>query len=185
MWLGGLLSALALAGLGGVAAVAIRRRKKVHAVRLERPTVEPRRDRTPIPTTQPTTVTSRIPAQPGYVVATATPAFAERPFTTSPVSQLRQPPAVDGRGLAHAGAAVTLPHDRLATAAERRALINRMVDASPDRANPFRTRKARLHRAKLIEQSIGRQFPGGKSRIDLSQYPMNWPELAPGHPAAA
>ena len=184
MWLGGLLSALALAGLGGVAAVAIRRRKKVHAVRLERPIVEPR-DRAPIPAVASTTVGSAIPATSSYIVASTTPAFATRPFASSPISHIGQASALDSRGLAHAGAAVPLPRERLATAAERRALIARMVDASPDRANPFRTRKARLHRAKLIEQSIGRQFPGGKSRIDLSQYPMNWPELAPGHPAAA
>ncbi len=78
-----------------------------------------------------------------------------------------------------------LPRERLATATERRALIDRMARATPDRANPFHSLKARLHRAKLIEQSIGRNFPGGKSRIDLSQYPMNWPELARRHPAAA
>lgn len=185
MWLGGLLSALALAGLGGVAALAYRRRKSAEAVRLERPKVEPRRDRGPLPAAQPTTVASRIPATPEFIVASATPSFAERPFASSPVSQIRQTPALDNRGLAHAGAAVSLPRERLATSEERRSLITRLVDASPDRANPFRTRKARLHRAKLIEQSIGRQFPAGKSRIDLSQYPMNWPELAQGHPAAA
>lgn len=88
-------------------------------------------------------------------------------------------------GLAHAGAAIALPSTLPDSAAERRALLDRLVAAQPDRANPFRTPKARRHRARLIMQSIGRTFETGKSRIDLSQYPMNWPELAANRPAAA
>ncbi|MEO5705812.1 MAG: hypothetical protein ABIT10_02945 [Alteraurantiacibacter sp.] len=187
MWLGGLLSILALAGLGGVAATALRRRRKVEAVRLERPKLDP-------VTAKPLTsmVTSSIPA-PAFadfiaapLVTTPAVAVATEPqVITSPVSPFRHAPATDNKGLSHSGAAVSLPRERLATAEERRALINRMTDAEPDRANPFHSRKARLHRAKLIEQSIGRSFTGGKSRIDLSQYPMNWPELAQGRSAAA
>jgi hypothetical protein len=175
MWLGGLLSILALAGLGGVAAVAMRRRRKVEAVRLERPKLDPVTGK---PLSAPS-ITAPVAA------ATVTSSIPASRHFGSPISQLHQPAASDARGLSHSGAAVSLPRERLATPEERRALINRMVDAEPDRANPFRSRKARLHRAKLIEQSIGRRFPGGKSRIDLSQYPMNWPELAQGRSAAA
>lgn len=165
-------------------------------MRLERPIVAPGAERIAARTTttpaQAATVTASIPAPvtPDFIasplVTTPAVAAATAPqVITSPVSQLRQTPATDSRGLAHAGAAVPLPRERLTSSNDRRTLINRMVGAEPDRANPFRTRKARLHRAKLVEQSIGRKFPGGKSRIDLSQYPMNWPELASDHPAAA
>jgi hypothetical protein len=39
------------------------------------------------------------------------------------------------------------------TGAAREALLKRMVDAPPDAANPFTTRKARMHRARLILQT--------------------------------
>ncbi|MXO72562.1 hypothetical protein [Alteraurantiacibacter buctensis] len=211
MWIGALLSALALAGLAGVAGVAISRRRKVHDlrdVRIERPTVDadgrplntaPVRAAAPLTVVTPTTPPARdvslteargtfapAPVQARVVDATpvaagAAPAMARNfpePTTT------RGPSRADAL-LANSGAAVALPRERLATPQERRALIERLAAARPDRANPFRSHKARLHRAKLIEQSIGRSFPGGKSRIDLSQYPMNWPELAPRRPAAA
>jgi hypothetical protein len=68
---------------------------------------------------------------------------------------------------------------------EREALFRRMVDARPDRANPFTDRKARMKRARLIMQSIGRDFGEADPWIDLSQYPNNWPELASKRSAAA
>ena len=46
------------------------------------------------------------------------------------------------------------------------------------RANPFSARKARRHPAKLILASLGRRFENGPPKIDLSQYPNNWPALA-------
>lgn len=80
-------------------------------------------------------------------------------------------------GLATAGAAVPLPRRKPATVAERTTLIDRLAGAQPDRANPFRAPKARRRRARLIVQSLDREFRNG-SRIDLSQYPANWPHLA-------
>ena len=67
---------------------------------------------------------------------------------------------------------------------ERSALLERMVAARPDKANPFTDRRARLHRARLILQSLGRTFER-EPQIDLSQYPNNWPELQrPNYKAA-
>ncbi len=53
-----------------------------------------------------------------------------------------------------------------------------MVDAEPDKANPFTNRRARLRRARLILQSIGRKFETAQPWIDLSQYPEIWPSQA-------
>jgi hypothetical protein len=88
-------------------------------------------------------------------------------------------------GLPHAGAAVALPRELPESYEEREALFRRMVDARPDRANPFTDRKARMKRARLIMQSIGRDFGEADPWIDLSQYPNNWPELASKRSAAA
>jgi hypothetical protein len=86
--------------------------------------------------------------------------------------------------LPHAGASVALPRTLPASFEEREALLKRMVAAKPDRANPFTDRRARTKRARLILQSLGRDFGEARPWIDLSQYPNNWPELA-GHKSAA
>lgn len=52
-----------------------------------------------------------------------------------------------------------------ADASERDALLNRMVAAAPDAANPFTSRKARRRRARLILQSMPTQ---PKDRIEVS-----------------
>lgn len=75
------------------------------------------------------------------------------------------------------GASVALPARMPESFEERDALLKQMAAAKPDRANPFTNYKARLKRARLILQSLGRKFTKG-SWIDLSQYPNNWPELA-------
>ncbi len=77
-----------------------------------------------------------------------------------------------------ARAAVDLPRVLPAQFEERDALLRRMLDAPPDKANPFRSRRARLKRARLILQSIGRRFERADPWIDLSDYPHVWPELA-------
>ncbi|HTN13536.1 MAG TPA: hypothetical protein VL094_01895 [Sphingomonadaceae bacterium] len=74
--------------------------------------------------------------------------------------------------------AVELPRAVPASFEERDALLKRMLDARPDRANPFRSRRARLKRARLILQSIGRKFERADPWIDLADYPNVWPELA-------
>ena len=92
---------------------------------------------------------------------------------------------VPAPSLAHSGAAVPLPGKVPESFEERDALIKRMVAAKPDRANPFTTYHARLKRARLILQSLGREFGGTEPRIDLSQYSANWPELSHRKHAAA
>ena len=87
--------------------------------------------------------------------------------------------------MTHTGAAVALPSKMPATFEERSALIDRMVAAKPDRANPFKSPIQRRHRAKLILQSLGADFSDREPWIDLSQYPANWPELARRNTAAA
>ena len=116
----------------------------------------------------------RAPATPPEVLGapTVTPLATARPRAATP-------------SLAHSGAAVALPSRMPATFAERDALLKRMIAAKPDRANPFTTPKARLKRARLILQSLGRDFGGQEPWIDLSQYPSNWPEAANRKTAAA
>lgn len=83
------------------------------------------------------------------------------------------------------GAAVELPPVAPRTEQERGRLIERMVAAKPDRANPFQSHKARAKRARLILQSIGTRFTDRKPGIDLSQYTNVWPELRGWRPATA
>ncbi len=83
------------------------------------------------------------------------------------------------------GAAVELPAQLPASRAERGTLLQRMIAARPDRANPFASHKARAKRARLILQSIGTRFTNRKPSIDLSQYSNVWPELRGWRPATA
>jgi hypothetical protein len=94
-------------------------------------------------------------------------------------------PAVVSGALPPAGASVALPARAPQDYAERDALMKRMIAAKPDRANPFTDRGARTKRARLILQSLGRDFGETEPWIDLSQYPNNWPELARKRSAAA
>ena len=117
------------------------------------------------------------PVEPAAVPASQ-PARSVEPLFAS------REPTVSG-GLPHAGAAVALPQELPESYEEREALFYRMVEARPDRANPFTDRKARMKRARLIMQSLGRDFGDAEPWIDLSQYPNNWPELANRSAAAA
>jgi hypothetical protein len=121
-------------------------------------------------------VTPRAP-QPAAVMAEPTP-------TVTPLATARPQTATPAPSLAHSGASVPLPRAMPATFEERDALMKRMVAARPDRANPFTSPIQRYHRAKLILQSLGRDFGDTEPWIDLSQYPQNWPELARRHAAA-
>lgn len=109
------------------------------------------------------------PAAPAAIAATAT------PLTIQPLFG-RPTAASSARRLG--GGAVDLPRRLPARFEERDALLFRMLDATPDKANPFRSRRARLKRARLILQSIGRKFEHADPWIDLSDYPHVWPELA-------
>lgn len=75
------------------------------------------------------------------------------------------------------GAATPLPSKKPETVDERKALIDQIARARPDRANPFTSMKARRRRARLIVQSLDDTFEHG-SKIDFSQYPQIWPHLA-------
>lgn len=157
-WIAGVLGAL---GLGGLALLALRRRN-----------VAPRKAPQPRATAAPQPKVVPAPAAPAMHPAYAAgvnPMASQRPAAPRP--------AHSGTGLSNSGAAIALPRSAPDNFEEREALLRRMVAARPDRANPFRSPKARRRRARLIMQSLGRKFDR-EPNIDLSQYPENWPELA-------
>lgn len=117
-------------------------------------------------------------------VVNASPAHERRPEATSHAietdfGQGSKPPAM----AASDSAAVELPSELPSSRAERGRLLQRMIAARPDRANPFASHKARAKRARLILQSIGTRFTDRKPGIDLSQYANVWPELRGWRPA--
>lgn len=126
-----------------------------------------------------------VPAARPEAPVVATPAAPE-PIVPPQPAIARQPVVVAGSagGLAHAGASVALPRKAPESYAEREALLKRMIEAKPDRANPFKDRGARAKRARLILASLGQDFSDREPWIDLSQYPNNWPELARRQQAA-
>jgi len=105
------------------------------------------------------------------------------PMASASMYRLRDSNPVAG-ALPSDGAAVDLPARLPESYDDRAALFERMVAARPDKANPFTDRHARSRRARLIMQSIGHTFDR-EPRIDLSQYPNNWPELARQYHKAA
>lgn len=169
--LGGLV-VLALAIWGFVA---IGRRKPVRRYAAET-TAQP------VPVTPVPVTPKPVVAAPVAVPVAATPRTEQR--LDGPSFATRPAPATTG-ALPHAGASVALPARVPEDFAERDALMKRMIAAKPDRANPFTDRGARTRRARLILQSLGRDFGETEPWIDLSQYPNNWPELARKRSAAA
>lgn len=158
-------AALALAGLIPVGLIALaliwwRRRSRRVASAPAKPVV--RRVRKPEPALSMVSTAPVVETEPRVPVDTPLP--AETP-----------PEPANGQ--------VILPRKLPETFEERSALMRRMVAAAPDRANPFRSPKARAKRARLILQSLGRKFERRKPRIDLSQYGYIWPHLAEGRPA--
>ncbi len=103
-------------------------------------------------------------------------AASEAAVMATPTVLKRRDPAPVRGALPSNGASVDLPATIPDSYEERSALLEKMVNAKPDKANPFTDRRARLHRARLIMQSLGVTFDR-EPRIDLSQYPNNWPEL--------
>ena len=160
---------LALLGVGGIGLLAfflMRRRKRVAAPTIERPVVTGRHvDAAP--------VLDRDPVVTAYD-------HAPRPLASATAS-----PAIATPAMRSNGAAVELPQQVPATFEGRSNLLMRMVNARPDRANPFTSPKARVKRARLIMQSIGTSFRDRKPLIDLSQYTNIWPELRGWKPATA
>jgi hypothetical protein len=128
-------------------------------------------------------IIERPVAAPSVPVAAQPLAAEPVPAVTPSVSPLR--PATPAASMAHSGASVPLPSRMPATFEERDALLKRMIEAKPDRANPFTSPLQRRKRARLILQSLGRDFGETEPWIDLSQYSQNWPELAGRKNAAA
>lgn len=109
--------------------------------------------------------------------------FAEREVQLQPLAQAPttnyMPASSTGATLpAASGAAVALPREAPEDPVARGELLKQMVEAEPDKANPFRSPRARLRRARLILQSLGRRFESSAPRFDLSDYTSNWPALA-------
>jgi hypothetical protein len=156
MSIGGAALALALA-LWSFVAIGRRRHVSRRIAQVERPVIERAVD--PVATATSSTVTAE--PHPAPIRSTWAPA----------------PQAAPAPSMSHSGAAIALPRTMPATFEERDALIQRMVAAKPDRANPFTSPIQRRKRAKLILQSLGRDFGDREPWIDLSQYPQNWPEL--------
>jgi hypothetical protein len=121
-------------------------------------------ERTPVGAIAPPTTASLVDHAP-YVPAAAA--------ATTPVPVMAMSPAQS-----RTSGEVILPRQLPETYAERDALLRRMIDAKPDRANPFRAPRARARRARLILQSLGRKFDDVTPRFDLSQYGYIWPHLA-------
>lgn len=111
--------------------------------------------------------------------------LATREATVTPLASPRATATASTGGMAHTGAAVSLPGRVPESFEERDALLRRMIEAKPDRANPFVSPLQRRKRARLILQSLGRDFGEAEPWIDFSQYPSNWPELAARKRAAA
>ena len=122
------------------------------------------------------TVEEPVAVEPVAQAVAAPIAASEAAVVATPTMLHRRDPAPVKGALPSNGAAVDLPAKMPDTYEERSALLDKMVNAKPDKANPFTDRRQRLHRARLIMQSLGRTFDR-EPRIDLSQYPNNWPEL--------
>lgn len=151
----GLFGALGIGGIG-LALLRSRRRHKAEPELIERPVV----------TRQP------LPAAP--VMARDGRSQRNTPVYSTP-----------GATVPAHGAAVALPIGLPSSFEERDSLLRDMIAAKPDKANPFRSRGARAKRARLILQSLGRDFGNRKPRIDLSQYTNVWPALRGWQPAPA
>ena len=181
----GILGALGVAAVGGVTFAASRRRRRTtqyadqpyephlnevadEPVITQAPTIAPR----PVVSqnTQAAFATPVVPASSFAYAPPKTATAAATPRTSTPVAN---------------GDPVALPADVPQTFEERDALLKKLVAAEPDRANPFTGVRARARRAKLIMQSLNRDFTSRKPRIDLSEYTNRWPALRGWQPATA
>jgi len=81
--------------------------------------------------------------------------------------------------VAYTPTVAAMPPVAPSSASEREALLDRMVAASPDAANPFTSRKARRRRARLILQSMPAQSTPAQASVASSM------RVAPRVPIAA
>ncbi|MBX7483035.1 hypothetical protein [Qipengyuania qiaonensis] len=120
-------------------------------------------------------------------IISATPVEEREHAIVSPVTEPTQFARIEPErpAVPSNGAAVELPAAPPRNPEERDRLLRKLIDAKPDRANPFASHKARAKRARLILQSLGTRFTDRKPTIDLSQYTNVWPELRGWRPATA
>jgi hypothetical protein len=156
------------------------------------PAPQPVSARTVAPAALPIATAPEPAAVSPEIAAVTAPIRADRPIESARTepTPIRQNVTFGSAGrtpgaLPSAGAAVDLPARIPEDYEGRSALLQRMIEAKPDKANPFRNRKSRAKRARLILQSLGRKFEHNDPWIDLSQYPNNWPELARRYSQAA
>jgi hypothetical protein len=164
----GMLGALGLASVGGIAYAASRRRRRARHE-------------------------TAVAHEPVAAMAVS----AERPMAAPPAAPVAQRTVTDPVAQSNvtmdraisaprvSGDPVPLPAEVPQTFEERDALLKELVAAKPDRANPFTSVRARARRAKLIMQSLGEDFSNRKPRIDLSQYTNRWPALRGWQPATS
>lgn len=170
--LAGLLGALGLAAVGGIAYAASRRRRRVidNGYDGEVVAYEPVFDE---PAVNPAPVQAPVFTAPAAMASALTaPLVASAPSARSTTRQGNGDP-------------IALPQEMPETFEERDALLRELVAARPDKANPFTSPRARARRAKLIIQSLGRDFTSRKPRFDLSEYTNRWPALRGWQPATA
>ena len=178
----GIVGALGLIAVGGLAVSAMRRRRNAP------PYVETRTEYVE----KPMDAGEAVADEPVATSPVATPQVTR---ASTPVATRIAPPIADAGHSRHPlarvestsgnGDPVVLPPAVPERFDERDALLRRLIAAKPDRANPFRSKRARAHRAKLIIQSLDRRFESRKPRIDLSQYTNRWPALRGWQPATA
>lgn len=171
--LAAILGALGLAAVGGVAYAAARRRRLRDIDREHDPLNLPRDGEGSGPGPQ-ERIDGHFPHQSSG--RTSTPQSLAAPLGRT------LPSSLIARG---SGDPVPLPAAVPESFEERDALLRQLVAAKPDRANPFTSPRARSRRAKLIIQSLARDFTTRKPRIDLSEYTHRWPALRGWQPATA
>jgi hypothetical protein len=173
-----LLAVAALVVLALAAFVSLFRRGRGNRTPAAREAAPPRAAAAP-PVAQPAVPAPAAPPEVAPLAAAAEPTRASvTPIQAQPFAPSRAARATTPGALPSAGASVDLPAKMPESFEERDALLKRMADAPPDKANPFTARSRRIKRARLILQSLGQTFADRDPRIDLSQYPNNWPELA-------
>lgn len=144
---GGVLAGLALIGLI-LAASARRRRRAVGGKALVRPAYEPERERLAAAASARADMPPPAPptaAPAGFVVSYAVSRDRNVSKWEDPIYVNAAPVAVAGRSVPN-------------TPEGRKALIDRLVRANPDRTNPFHSLAARRRRARLIVQSMAQRM---------------------------
>jgi hypothetical protein len=175
-----LLGAFGLAAVGGVAYAASRRRRRdFDSVYADDAVAYEPVAREPAIEAEPALARTHEPTPAPVFTA---PAQAASAFATPLVASGASQRATESRAN---GDPIALPQQAPETFEERDALLKELVAAPPDKANPFTSPRARARRAKLIIQSLGRDFTSRKPRFDLSEYTNRWPALRGWQPATA